>query len=148
MVRWRAPQVIGTILVALAMGCAGSTRKTSVLQRQPDTLMVFFEPEGSVPLPAPFKDAAIRFEEARIDYEQHHRFTEAARRFLDAARLLQRIGGFYANTAAANRLSCYRNAWAAYSAAGDLAEGRAALGAAAQADPAYADKIHEIIGGS
>jgi hypothetical protein len=118
------------------------------VQRQPDTLMVFFEPEGSIPLPAPFKDAAIRFEQARIDYEQHHRFTEAARRFLEAARLLQGIGGFHTNTAAANRLSCYRNAWAGFSAAGHLAEGRAALTAAAQADPACADKIHEIIGGS
>jgi len=137
-----------TVLVALAAGCAGSTQETSVLQRQPDTLMVFFEPGGSVPLPAPFKEAAIRFEEARIDYEQHHRFAEAARRFLEAARLLQRIDGFHANTAAANRLSCYRNAWAAFVAAGSLAEGRAALAAAAQADPAYADKIHEIIGGS
>ena len=147
MVRWRAPQVIGVLLVALAAGCAGSTKEASV-QRQPDTLMVFFEPEGSISLPAPFKDASIRFEEARIDYEQHHRFTEAARRFLEAARLLQGVGGFHANTAAANRLSCYSNAWAAFSAAEKLTEGRAALAAAAQADPDCADKIHEIIGGS
>jgi hypothetical protein len=146
--RRRAPQVIGALLVALVAGCAGSVKETPVSQRRPYVLMVFIEPWGSVPLPAPFKAAAIRFEEARIDYEQRHRFTEAARQFLEAARLLLHVDGFHANTAAANRLSCYRNAWAAFSAVGKLAEGRAALTAAAQADPVQADRIHEIIDGS
>jgi hypothetical protein len=59
-----------------------------VSQHQPDTLMVFFEPSGSLPLPPSFHDAAIRFEQGRIEYEQQHRFVEAAQHFLEAARLL------------------------------------------------------------
>jgi hypothetical protein len=117
-------------------------------ERQPDTLMVFIAPRGSVPLPPPFVEAGALFDEARVDYEQHRRFDEAARLFLEAARLLQQVGGFHASTAAANRRGCYRNAWGAFRAAGHVAEGRAALTAAARADPALADAIDEIIGGS
>lgn len=115
------------------------------MQRPPDVLMMFLELGTSTPFPTAWQDAAARFEEARLDYLQRRRYADAAWRFLEAARLLLTIGGVHANNAAANRLVCYRNAWAAFSAAGKRAEGRAVLEPAAEADPINADRIHNIL---
>jgi hypothetical protein len=136
----------GPVGIAAGCGGGGSREETPVMQRQPDTLYLFISPAGSVPLPAPFQQAAALFEQARVDYQQR-RFADAARGFLDAARLLRQVVGFHASTAAANRRSCYRNAWAAFSAAAQPEEGRAVLSAEAELDPPLAGAIREMISG-
>ena len=55
------------------------------------------------------------------------------------------VDGFHASTAAANRLSCYRNACSAFSAAGKRDAGRAALTTAAELDPVLADRIRQMM---
>lgn len=110
--------------------------------RPPDALLQLIPPRGSDPLPSELATAEAQFARATADYEAG-RFAEAARGFLEAARTL-RLGGPYADGFTGNRRYCYRNAASAFSAAGDIAGGRAALAAAAQDDPACADTLGEL----
>jgi hypothetical protein len=148
----RTSPVVGALAVALLVGCSsarsgpGASEETVVSQRSPDTLAEFIAPTGSVPLPPSFADARVRFEAARVEYERRRQFAAAARHFLEAAQLLLPIEGMHASTAAANRLSCYRNAWSAFSAAGEREAGRTALSAAAQTDLVHAGRIRDLVG--
>ncbi|HEX3483044.1 MAG TPA: hypothetical protein VHT91_48875 [Kofleriaceae bacterium] len=110
--------------------------------RSPDALLQLIPPRGSDPLPPELATAEAQFARATADYEAR-RFAEAARGFLEAARTL-RLGGPYADGFTGNRRYCYRNAASAFSAASDIAGGRAALAAAAQEDPACADTLGEL----
>jgi hypothetical protein len=56
----------------------------------------------------------------------------------------KRLGGPYADGFTGNRRYCYRNAASAFSAAGDIAGGRATLAAAVQEDPVCADTLGEL----
>jgi tetratricopeptide (TPR) repeat protein len=97
------------------------------------------------PAPPELAMAEAQFARATADYEAG-RFTDAARGFLEAARAL-RLGGPYADGFTGNRRYCYRNAASAFSAAGDIAGGRAALAAAAREDPTCADTLGELQAG-
>lgn len=113
-----------------------------MMHRPPDVLLELIPPSGSEPLPPELPTAETLFSRAKADYEAR-RFSEAARGFLAAARAL-RLGGPYADAFTGNRRFCYRNAASAFSAAGDIAGGRAALASAAREDPACADTLGEL----
>ena len=110
--------------------------------RQPDVLLELIPPMSSEPLPPALATGEALFAQARADY-QARRYAEAAQSFLAAARAL-RIEGRLADSFTGNRRFCYRNAAAAFSAAGDITGGRAALAAAALEDPDCADTLREL----
>jgi hypothetical protein len=113
-----------------------------MMPRQPDVLLQLIPPRGSEPLPPELSQAEALFARAKADYEAG-RFPEAAGGFLAAAHALL-LEGPYADGFTGNRRFCYRNAASAFSAAGDIAGGRAAMAAAAQEDPACADILREL----
>lgn len=113
-----------------------------MMHRPPDALLQLIPPRGSDPLPPELVTAEAQFSRATADYEAG-RYADAARGFLEAARAL-RLGGPYADGFTGNRRYCYRNAASAFSAAGNIAGGRAALAAAAQEDPTCADTLGEL----
>jgi hypothetical protein len=129
--------------LAATLGCAAPTQEHAAMtHRSPDVLLQLIPPRGSDPLPPELATAEAQFARATADY-QAGRFAVAAQGFLEAARAL-RLGGPYADGFTGNRRYCYRNAASAFSAAGDIAGGRAALAAAAQEDPACADTLGEL----
>ena len=139
--RWSLALCLGAVL-----GCAAPPQDhVAMMHRQPDVLLQLIPPRGSEPLPPELATAEAQFARAKADYEAR-RFADAARGFLEAARAL-RLGGPYADGFTGNRRICYRNAASAFSAAGDIAGGRAALAAAGREDPACADTLSELQAG-
>jgi len=129
-------------VLALAACSAPPQQHMAMMHRQPDTLLQLVRPRGSAPLPPAYDAAEAAFARATADYEAK-RYAAAARGFLDAARGL-RLDGPYADGFTGNRRFSYRNAAAAFSAAGDIAGGREALAAAAREDPACEDTLAEL----
>jgi hypothetical protein len=131
------------LCLGAAIECAAPPQEHAAMtHRQPDVLLQLIPPRGSEPLPPELSEAEALFARAKADYEAR-RFAEAAQGFLAAARAL-RLEGPYADGFTGNRRFCYRNAASAFSAAGDVAGGRAALAAAAREDAACADTLREL----
>jgi hypothetical protein len=129
--------------LSAALGCgAPPPEHIAMKPRQPDVLLELIPPTSSEPLPPALATGEALFAQARADY-QARRYAEAAQGFLAAARAL-RIEGRLADSFTGNRRFCYRNAAAAFSAAGDITGGREALAAAALEDPACADTLREL----
>lgn len=135
------------LAAALGLGaCPGPPHEQiAMMHRHPDTLLQLIRPRGSEPLPPAYDAAEAAFARATADYEAQ-RYAEAARGFLDTASGL-RLDGPYADGFTGNRRICYRNAAAAFSAAGDIGGGREAFAAAAREDPACADTLAELQAG-
>ena len=117
------------------------------LHDSPPLTLFFVQLFSEDPLPEDLLTAEAQFHRAEAAYDAG-RFPEAASGFLAAAQTL-RIGQRTArasivDTYFGNRRFCYYNAASAFSAAGDIEGGRAALAAAARADPEWAGLLVDL----
>lgn len=131
-------------------GTAQAPPEAREVDAGPDLLLILVRPSISqphdpTPLPEAFPRAEALFEQARRDYEEEKRYDRAAAGFLAAAKALLAPAGPYDDSFTGNRQICYRNAAAAFDAAGDAAGAAAAFTAAKGEDPASSATLDELL---
>lgn len=138
-----------TIVLFFALASLAACRSTEPEPPQVHygtyALFLLARPGGSEPLPPGFQRGEELFEQARLAYERGD-YQQSAGGFVAAAEALRvDKGAPYWEAAKADRVWSYRNAAYGWAMANALDQARAALEAAAAADPLCADELRQLL---
>lgn len=131
--------MIGAVLAAFVVACAARGFRGEPPEHRPGLYSLLIPRDAT----GAFAVAMARFDRAAEDYRRE-RFLAAAEGFMEAAALLRRAES-EVETWRVDREWTYKNAAAAFEAAGAATAGRAALSVALVEDPPCAEVLRDLL---